>query len=328
MKAVVCTRYGLPRAIELKDVDMPVPRDNEVLVEVHASSVTFSNQLFVRNKFLLFRLMLGSRLLSGSRIPGTDMAGRVVATGRNAKQFKPGDEVYGDLFGANKGAYAEYVCAPENLLAPKPANLSFEEAAAVPESALVALQGLRDYGKIQKGQRVLVYSASGGIGTFAVQIAKYYGTEVTGVCGTRNLEMVRSLGADHVIDYTKVDFSKSGQQYDLIFAARKTRSISAIKRALSPKGVYVSTGSPSISRLFQEFIIGPRILESGDKKVVVIRLDINQKDLLFTKELVEAGKVIPVIDRRYPLSEIREAFRYYAEGHARGKVVITVEHGN
>jgi NADPH:quinone reductase-like Zn-dependent oxidoreductase len=265
-------------------------------------------------------------MMPNSRIPGSDMAGRVVVIGKNVKQFSPGDEVYGDLFGRAKGAFAEYVCAPENLLALKPTNLSFAEAAAVPESARVALQGLRDYGNIQKGQQVLIYSASGGIGTFAVQIAKHYGAEVTGVCGSRNLDMVRSLGADHVIDYTREDFTKNGQYYDLIFAVRRTRSIWAIKRALGPGGVYVSTAGPSISRLFQEFFIGPRILRNDDKKVAVIRLDANQKDLILIKELIEAGKVKPVIDRCYPLSDVPEAFRYYARGHARGKVVITVEH--
>jgi len=328
MKAMVCTRYGLPKAIELKEVEKPVPRDNEVLVEVHASSVTYSNLILVSGRLFFLRLMFGRFLIPKSRIPGTDMAGRVAAVGRNVKQFKPGDEVYGDLFGENKGAFAEYVCAPENVLALKPTNISFEEAAAVPESTLVALQGLRDKGQIKKEQRVLVYSASGGIGTFAVQIARFYGAEVTGVCSARNLDMVRSLGADHVIDYKREDFTKNGQHYDLIFAARKTRSIFAIRRALSPQGIYVSTGSPSISRLFQEFLVGPRIFKNGDRKVVVIKLDINQKDLVFIKELIEAGKVKPVIDRRYPLSEVPEAFRYYAKGHARGKVVITVKHNN
>ena len=328
MKAIVCTRYGLPKAIELREVGRPVPRDNEVLVEVHASSVTYSNQIFTSSKFFPFRLIFGKQMMPDSRIPGSDMAGRVVAISKDVKQFRIGDEVYGDLFGRAKGAFAEYVCAPENLLALKPTNLSFAEAAAVPESARVALQGLRDYGKIQKGQKVLIYSASGGIGTFAVQIAKHYGAEVTGVCSSRNLDMVRSLGADHVIDYTREDFTKNGQQYDLIFAVRRTRSIWAIKRALGPGGVYVSTACPSISRLFQEFFIGPRILRNDDKKVAVIRLDANQKDLVFMRELIEAGKVKPVIDRRYPLGEVSEAFRYYAKGHARGKVVITVEHGN
>jgi NADPH:quinone reductase-like Zn-dependent oxidoreductase len=325
MKAIVCSKYGLPKAIELKEVEKPVPRDNEVLVEIHASSVTFSNQIFVNNRFFLFRL-IGKKVMPDTGIPGSDMAGRVVAIGRDVKQFKPGDEVYGDMFGRVKGAFAEYVCSQENLLALKPANLSFEEAAAVPESALVALVGLRDYGKIKAGQQVLIYSASGGIGTFAVQIAKYYGAEVTGVCSTRNLELVRSLGADHVIDYTKEDCTKNGQLYDLIFAVRKSPSIYAIKRALSPKGIYVSTAGPSPSRLFQEFFIGPRIFKNSDKKVAVINLQINPGDLVFITELIEAGKVKPVIDRSYPLSEVPEAFRYYAKGHTRGKVVITVEH--
>lgn len=326
MKAVVCTRYGFPKAFELKDVEKPVPGDNEVLVEIHASSVTFSNQIFMNNKFFIFRLIFGKKTMPDTGTPGSDMAGRVVAVGKNVKKFKPGDEVYGDLFGRAKGAFAEYACAPENLMALKPANLSFEQAAAAPESALVALVGLRDYGKVQQGQKVLIYSASGGIGTFAVQMAKYYGAEVTGVCSARNLELVRSLGADHVIDYTKEDFTKSGQLYDMIFAVRKSPSIYAIKRALSPKGIYVSTAGPSPSRLFQEFFIGPQIFKGSDKKVAVIDLDVNQRDLVFIKELIEAGKVKPVIDRIYPLSEISEAFRYYARGHARGKVVISMEH--
>ena len=325
MKAIVCTKWGLPKAIELKEVEKPSPRDNEVLVEVHASSVTFSNQIFVNNRFFLFRL-IAKKVMPETGIPGSDMAGRVVAIGRDVKQFKPGDEVYGDMFGRVKGAFAEYVCSPEHLLALKPSNLSFEESAAVPESAHVALVGLRDYGKIKAGQKVLIYSASGGIGTFAVQIAKYYGAEVTGVCSTRNLELVRSLGADHVIDYTKEDCTRNGQHYDLIFAVRKSPSIFAIKRALSPGGIYVSTAGPSPSRLFQEFFIGPRIFKNSDKKVAVINLQINQGNMVFIKELIEAGKVKPVIDRSYPLSQVPEAFRYYAKGHARGKVVITVEH--
>jgi NADPH:quinone reductase-like Zn-dependent oxidoreductase len=324
MKAIVCTKYGLPKPVELKEVGKPVPEEDEVLVEVHASSVTYSNLLLVSNKMLPFRLIFGRALMPRTRIPGSDMAGRVVATGGKARQFKPGDEVYGDLSLRIKGGYAEYVCAPESMLALKPVNLSFEEAASVPESALVALQGLRDYGKIQKGQKVLIYSASGGIGIFAVQIAKYYGAEVTGVCSTRNLEMVRALGADHVIDYTREDFTKNGQHFDLVFAVRNTRSVWAIKRALSPGGIYVSTAGPSIPRLFQEFIIGPRIFKNEDKKVAVITIHCSQKDLLFIKELIETGKVKPVIDSRFPLSEVTEAYRYYARGHVRGKVVINI----
>jgi NADPH:quinone reductase-like Zn-dependent oxidoreductase len=325
MKAIVCTKYGLLKPVELKEVEKPVPKEDEALVEIHASSVTYSNTILVSRKMLLPRLIFGRNLMPSTRIPGSDIAGRVVATGGNVKQFKPGDEVYGDLSLHVKGGYAEYACAPENSLALKPANLSFEEAAAVPESALVALQGLRDYGKIQKGQRVLIYSASGGIGTFAVQIAKYYGAEVTGVCSTRNLDMVRSLGADHVIDYTKEDFTKNGQQYDLIFAARYTRSIWAIKRALSPNGIYVSTAGPSPLRLFQEFGIGPRILKNEHKKVVVITIECNQNDLSLIREIIEAGKVKPVIDRSYPLSDISKAFRYYGKGHVQGKVVIKIQ---
>jgi NADPH:quinone reductase-like Zn-dependent oxidoreductase len=325
MKAIVCTRYGLPKPVELKEVEKPVPEEDKVLVEVHASSVTYSNTMLVSNKMFPFRLLFGRSLMPSTMIPGSDIAGRVVAIGGAVKQFKPGDEVYGDLSLRIKGGYAEYLCAPENVLALKPVNLTFEEAAAVPESALVALQGLRDYGKIQKGQKVLIYSASGGIGTFAVQIAKYYGAEVTGVCSTRNLDMVHSLGADHVIDYTREDFTKNGQHYDLIFAVRYTRSVWAIKRALSPKGIYVSTAGPSIPRLFQEFIIGPRIFKNEGKKVVVVTTNINRKDLLFIKELIEAGNVKPVIDRRFQLSDVHEAFRYYLKGHVRGKVVITMK---
>ncbi len=325
MKAIVCTNYGLLKPFELKEVEEPIPKEDEVLVEVHASSVTYSNTIFVSRKAFPFRLLLGKRLMPNTRIPGSDIAGRVVAIGGGVKQFKPGDEVYGDLPLRIKGGYAEYACAPENVLALKPTNLSFQEAAAVPESALVALQGLRDYGRIKEGQKALIYSASGGIGTFAVQIAKYYGAEVIAVCSKRNLDMVRSLGADHVIDYTEEDFTKDGQRYDLIFAARYTRSIWAMKRALGPNGIYVSTAGPSPSRLFQEFFIGPRILKNEGKKVVVITAKVNQNDLLFIKELIEAGIVKPIVDKCYPLSEISEAFRYYGKGHARGKVVLAVK---
>jgi NADPH:quinone reductase-like Zn-dependent oxidoreductase len=331
MKAIVSTKFGLPRAIELKEVEKPVPKDNEVLVQVHASSVTYSNTILVSGKMLPFRLLLGKTLVPASRIPGTDMAGRVEAIGKNVKQFKPGDEVYGDLFGAGKGAYAEYACAPEYSMALKPANLSFEEAASLPESAIVALMGLRDCGKIREGQKALVYSASGGIGTLAVQLAKYYGAEVTGVCSTRNLEMLKSLGADHVIDYKKEDFTKNGQQYDIILAVRKSRSIYDIKRALSPGGIYVSTAGPSPIRLFQEMGIGPGVFKKEGKEIRVIDATKNhdhRRNLDFVRDLVEAGKLKPVIDRVYPLSETAEAFRYYGKGHARGKVVISIGHEN
>lgn len=325
MQALVCRKNGRPRVFpRLEEVEKPVPNDDQVLVQVCASSVTYNNLILVSPKLFPFRLMFGRTPGLNEPIPGNDMAGRVEAVGRHVTQLKPGDEVFGDLFGCGKGAYAEYVCAPESSLVPKPANLPFEEAAAVPEAALVALFGLRDSGRIQPGQKVLIYSASGGIGTIAIQMAKYYGTEVTAVCSTRNLDLVRSLGADHVIDYTKEDLAKNGQQYDLILAVRNTRSIYVIKRALRPKGIYVSTAGPSPLRLYQEAVVGPQNFRKDGKEIAIISGKANQKDLVFIKGLIEAGTVKPVIDRCYPLSEVLEAFRYYARGHARGKVVITV----
>ncbi len=325
MKAIVCTKYGPLDLLELKEVEKPEPGDNEILVKVHAASVNYSNLLLVRGEPFVGRLGFGL-LKPKHRIPGSDIAGRVETAGRNVKQFQPGDEVFGDLSDCGRGGFAEYVSVPENALALKPANISFEEAAAVPEAALVALQGLRDKGRIQTGQKVLIYGASGGIGTFAVQIAKYFGAEVTGVCSTRNLDMVRSIGADHVIDYTREDFTKNGQRYDLILATAGYRSIFDYKRALSPKGIYVATGG-SLAQIFQALLIGPWISMTGSKKMGSMMVKPN-KDLAFMKELIEAGKVKPVIDRRYTLSEVAEALRYYGEGHAKGKVVITLEHNS
>jgi len=327
MKAIVCTKFGQPDTLKLEEVPKPTPGDDEVLIKVHAASVNYSTVAFVTGKPFVVRLMGGGLLKPKIRIPGAEVAGRVEAIGRNVKQFQPGDEVFGDLSMCGRGAFAEYVTAPQNTLALKPANMTFEQAAAVPETALVALQGLRDKGQIQPGQKVLINGASGGIGTFAVQLAKSFGAEVTGVCSTRNLDMVRSLGADHVIDYTKEDFTKSGQRYDLILAASGGyRSIIDYKRALSPKGTYVCTGG-SMTQVFQSFL-GPLLSMTGSKKLMPMVLRLNQEDLVFMKELIEADKVKPVIDRRYPLSEVAEALRYYGEGHARGKVVITVEQNN
>ncbi len=270
----------------------------------------------------MIRLMGGGLFKPKFKIPGCEIAGRVEAIGRNIKQFKPGDEVFGDLSDCGRGGFAEYVSVPETALALKPANITFEEAAAVPESALVALQGLRDMGQIRKGQKVLIYGASGGIGTFAVQIAKSFGAEVTGVCSTRNMDMVRSIGADHVIDYTKEDFSKRGQRYDLILATVGYRSIFDYKRALSPGGIHVVTGG-SMSQIFQAMLLGPWISRIERKKLGSLLVKPNQ-DLIFMKELIEAGKVKPVIDRCYPLRQAAEALKYYEKGHARGKVIITV----
>jgi NADPH:quinone reductase-like Zn-dependent oxidoreductase len=326
MKAIVCTKYGPPDVLEFKEVQKPTPGDDEVLVEVHAASVTYSNLMLVRGEPFVGRLMGMGLLKPKHEIPGSDIAGRVEAVGRNVKRFRPGDEVYGDLSGCGRGGYAEYVCAPEHALELKPANISFEEAAAVPEVALVALQALRDKGQIQTGQKVLINGASGGIGTFAVQIAKYFGAEVTGVCSTRNVDMVRSIGADHVIDYTQEDFTQNEGRYDLIVATAGYRSIFDYKRALSPKGVYVSTGG-ALAQTFQALLLGPFISMTGSKKLGAMLVKPN-KGLDFLTELIEAGKVKPVIDRRYPLSEVPEALRYYGEGHSQGKVIITVEHNN
>ncbi|MHC4085464.1 MAG: NAD(P)-dependent alcohol dehydrogenase [Planctomycetota bacterium] len=327
MKAIVYTKYGSPDVLQLKEVEKPTPRDEEVLIRVHATSVVYSDLAFVRGKPFLVRLMGSGLLKPRHKILGVDVAGRIEAVGRNVKQFHPGDEVFGDLSECGRGGYAEYVCARENALALKPANCSFEEAAAVPEAAVVALQGLRDKGQIQPGQKVLINGASGGIGTFAVQIAKSFGAEVTGVCSTRNLDMVRSIGADQVIDYTQEDFTKNGQRYDLILAAAGYRSLFDYKRALSPKGIYVVTGG-SMAQIFQPMLLGPWISMTGSKKMVNLSVRPNQEDLVFMKELIEADKVKPVIDRRYTLSEVAEALRYYGEGHARGKVVITLEHND
>jgi NADPH:quinone reductase-like Zn-dependent oxidoreductase len=327
MKAIVYTKYGPPDVLQLKEVEKPIHRDDEVLVKVHAASVNYSDWAFVRGEPFLVRLMGAGLLKPKNKILGADIAGRVEAVDRNVKQFQPGDEVFGDLSACGRGAFAEYVSVPENALALKPANMTFEEAAAVPEAAVVALQGLRDKGQIQPGQKVLINGASGGIGTFAVQLAKYFGAEVTGVCSTRNLDMVRSIGADQVIDYTQKDFTRSGPHYDLIIATAGYRSIFDYKRALSPRGIYVCTGG-SMVQGFQAILLGPFISMTGSRKMGSLINRINQEDLVFLKELLEAGKVKPVIDRCYPLNEVAEALRYYEGRHARGRVVITVEHSD
>ena len=326
MKAIVYTKYGPPDVLQLKEVQKPTPKDNEVLVKVHAASVNYSDWSFVRGKPFEIRMLQGL-LKPKNTILGADIAGRVEAVGRNVKQFQPGDEIFGDLYWCGLGAFSEYVCVPENALALKPANMTFEEAAAVPQGAFTALHGLRDQGQVQPGQKVLINGASGAVGTFAVQIAKSFGAEVTGVCSTRNLDMARSIGADQVIDYTQEDFTQNEQRYDLILATAGYRSIFDYKRALRPKGIYVETGG-SFAQIYQAMILGPFISMTGTKKMVSHLQRPNQKDLVFMKELLEAGKVVPVIDRRYPFSEVAEAVRYYGEGHSQGKVVITVEHNS
>ncbi len=322
MKAIVYTEYGPPDVLQLQDVEKPTPKDNEVLIKVHAASVNAYDWHFLTADIFLIRLMGGGLLKPKNTRLGADIAGQVEAVGRNVRQFQPGDEV----FGCKHGGFAEYVCAPENVLALKPSNLSFEEA-AVPMAAVTALQGLRDEGQIQPGQKVLINGASGGVGTFAVQIAKAFGAEVTAVCSSGKLDQARSLGADHVIDYTKEDFTKNGQQYDLILAANGYHPLSAYKRALSPKGIYVMAGG-TMAQIFEAMLLGSWMSKTGGKKMGGVSAKIDQKDLVIIKELLEAGKVVPVIDRRYPLSEAAEALRYLGEGHARGKVVIAMESNN
>jgi NADPH:quinone reductase-like Zn-dependent oxidoreductase len=322
MKAAVYARYGPPEVVQLTDVAKPVPNDTEVLIKVRAASVNPLDWHFMRGKPYVVRLGAGPHKPKNTRL-GVDLAGEVETVGRNVKQFKPGDEV----FGVSRGAFAEYVCAIEDKLAPKPANLSFEDAAAVPVAAISALQGLRDRGRIQPGHKVLIDGASGGVGTFAIQIAKSFGAEVTAVCSTRNVDRARSLGADHVMDYTREDFTKSGQRYDLILAANAYHSILDYRRALSPKGIYVMAGGGGL-QILQSISLGPVLSLIGTKKMCFFMANVNQKDLLLLKNLLEARKVVPIIDRRYPLSDAAEALRYLEEGHAQGKVVITVEHGS
>jgi NADPH:quinone reductase-like Zn-dependent oxidoreductase len=317
MKAIIAMKYGSPDVLELVDVEKPTPKDYQVLVKVHAASVNAYDWHMLEGKPFLARLMGGGLLKPRNKMPGSDMAGQVEAVGSNVKEFRVDDEVFGFCV----GGFAEYACAREDLLALKPATLTFEEAAATPLAALTALQGLRDKGKIQQGQKVLINGASGGVGTFAVQIAKSFGAEVTAVCSTGKMDIARSIGADHVVDYTKEDFTRSGQRYDLILATAGHHSIFDYKRALSPKGIFVFVGG---SGVIQAMTLGPLISKMGNKKMGFFIMKPNKKDLVFVKGLLEAGKVKPVIDRRYPLSEVPEALRYLEEGHAKGKIVITV----
>jgi NADPH:quinone reductase-like Zn-dependent oxidoreductase len=321
MKAIIYEKYGPPEVLQLKEIEKPVPKAGEVLIKVRAASVTFGDLAAVKGEPFMVRFTLGLRAPK-FKTPGKDVAGEVEAVGANVKEFKVGDAVFGDLSECGWGAFAEYVSAPENTIVPKPANRSFDEAAAVPESAVVALQGLRDLGQIQSGQRVLINGASGGIGTFAVQIAKSFGAHVTGVCSTRNLDLVRSIGADLVIDYTEEDFSQNGEQYDLILATAGYRSLFDYKRALAPNGRYVATGG-DMKQIFQPMLFGPWISNAG-RTMTNLAMKPDKDDLAYIKELIEAGKVSPVIDKSFPLRELGKALQYYGEGRSRGKVVVTM----
>ena len=320
MKAVVYTRYGPPEVLQLKEVAKPTPRDDEVLVKVEAVSANRSDWEGLRGKPLYARI--GGLLRPRQQILGSDVAGRVEMAGRSVSRFRPGDEIFGDIL-PRLGGFAEYVCARESALALKPASLTFEEAAAIPQAAVIALQGIRDKGQVQTGQKVLISGAGGGAGTFAVQLAKLYGAEVTGVDNTGKLDFMRSLGADHVIDYTREDFTNNGKQYDLILDVVAHRSVFAYQRALKSGGGYFLTGG-SVATIFQILLLGPLIRGTTGKKIRILAVRPNLKDLVYITELYEAGKVVPVIDRRYPLSEVPEALRYLGEGRTKGKVVISV----
>jgi len=317
MKAILYTDYGATDVLQLREIEKPSPKENEVLVRVHASSI---NAIEWRRFTVPFvARIFGKGLLHPKNMTiGGDLAGRVEAVGANVTQFQPGD----DVFGVQIGAFAEYVCAAEKNLVLKPANVSFEAASTLPIAGLTALQGLRDQGKIQSGQSVLIYGAGGGVGTFGVQIAKSFGTEVTAVCGTRSMDVARSSGADHVLDYTKDDFMKSGQRYDLILAANGYRSLFEYRRALKPNGTFVVAGG-SFTLMIQSLLLGPFLSLLDGRKMRGVMARVNQKDLGALKELVVAGKVVPAIDRTYPLSKVVEAMNYVLEGHVRGKVVIT-----
>jgi NADPH:quinone reductase-like Zn-dependent oxidoreductase len=327
LEAVVTTQYGPPPdVLQLREVPTPEPAEDEALIRLYASSVNPLDSFTIRGPLSFFPKS-GRLLKPKQRIAGADFAGRVESIGRDIEQFRPGDEVFGASFrGKGLGGFAEYACAREDSLAPKPSNLSFEEAAAVPVAAITALQGLRDHGQIQRGQKILIDGASGGIGTFAVQIAKSFGAEVTAVCSPKNVDRAHVLGADHVIDYTREDFTRSGLRYDLILGANAHHSIFDYRRALSRPGIFVIVGGDLV-RILQAVSLGPLLSRIGNKKIRFFIAKINGKDLRLLKDLLEAGKIAPVIDRRYPLGEVAEALRYLEEGHAQGKVVITVHHG-
>lgn len=322
MKAVTFNQYGSLDGLRLEEIEKPVPADDQVLVRIAATSVNYNTMLMITGKVLIARMMLGGLFKPKYTIPGNDLAGWVEAVGAKVTRFKPGDQVFGDTSEAGFGTFAEYAAVPETALTHKPVGVSFENAAAAPEAALVALQGLRDLGRIEAGQKVLIVGASGGIGTFAVQLAKHFGAEVTAVCSTRNLDLVRALGADHVIDYTQTDFTRGGRAYDLIVATLGYRPIADYRRILTPQGRYVSTGG-ALRQVFEALLLGPMLSRSAGRKFSALMMKPN-KDLALIGSLLESGAIRSVIDRCYPLSEAAEALRYYSTGRARGKVVISI----
>jgi NADPH:quinone reductase-like Zn-dependent oxidoreductase len=322
MKAIVCTGYGTPDVLRLQEVEKPAPGDDEVLVKVHAASLNAGDWHILRGKPVLARFLMGGYRKPKYAIPGSDIAGRVEAVGKNATLFQPGDAVFGAI---GHGGLAEYAAVRESRLLLKPDDRSFAAAAALPVAAITALQALRDKGQIRPGQQVLVNGAAGGVGTFAVQLAKAFGAEVTGVCSTRHLDTARASGADYVIDYTQEDFTRKGRHYDLIVDIGANRSVADYKRALSPGGTCVITGFSTFGHLLQTWVLGSWASRTGSKKFVFFTAQLKRDDLVLLNELFAAGKVVPVIDRCYPLSETADALRYFGNRHAGGKVIITVE---
>jgi NADPH:quinone reductase-like Zn-dependent oxidoreductase len=321
MKAIVYERYGSPEVLQLKEVEKPVPGDDEVLIKLQAVSLNRSDWEGLTGRPLYARL--GGLRKPRRQILGSDIAGRIEMAGRNVTRFQPGDEVFGDNL-AYLGGFAEYVCAREKVLALKPAGMTFEEVAAIPQAGVIALQGIRDKGQVQPGQKVLINGAGGGAGMFAVQLAKLHGAEVTGVDDTGKLDFMRSLGADHVVDYTREDFTRNGRQYDLILDVVAYRSVFACQRALKSNGTYFAVGG-SVAIFLQILLLGPWVRRTTDKHIRILMVQPNLRDLASITELCEAGRIVPMIDRRYPLHEVPEALRYLGEGRAKGKVVITFD---
>jgi len=332
MKAMVYHDYGPPDVLKCEEIEIPTPKENQVLLRVRAAAVNPLDCGLMKGKPYLMRFLFGFPKPKTTR-PGRDVAGQVEAVGRNVTQFKPGDEVFGVCTAGSwmdkvDGAFAEYACTLENALVTKPENITFEQAASVPIAALTALQGLRDKGHIQPGQSVLINGAAGGVGTFAVQIAKALGAQVTGVCSSRNVEMVRKIGADHVVDYTQKDFTKSGENYDLIFDLVANHSFVEIRRVMNPNGVFVGAGvvgaPKSIIGMLGGLISTILVSLVVSQRYATFVAKVNTKDLKVIRELMASGKVIPVIDRVFQLSETAEAMRHQDQGHARGKIVISV----
>ena len=323
MQAIVYTTYGSSDVLNLEEVATPTPNDNEVLIKVHAASLNAYDWHLMRADPFLVRIGGRGFFKPKNTIPGADVAGVVAAVGKHVTQFRPGDAVFGDLSSSGDGALAEYAIARENALVLKPDNLTFPEAAAVPMAAITALQGLRDSGQIQPGKKVLINGASGGVGTFAVQLAKVFQAEVTAVCSTGKMELVRTLGADHVIDYTKENFTRGDARYDLILGVNGYHPLADYKRVLAPKGIYVMAGGTN-AQIFDAMLRGSLMSLRGDKKMTNVTAKIVQSDLEFLRGLLESGQVVAIIDRCYPLAAARDAMRYLEEGHARGKIINTI----